>query len=155
LDCTEIGDKGLTHLSALKQLTNVNLVQTNVTPAGVARFKKAVPACQVSFSYGLGLEPKTVDLWIEGEKPSIDEFTARTKKLGDIAINTIGTGPNERFDLRIHDSQISDKTAKDIVLALACIFAASYSATTLQPFCLSYRIFGNWKCSTVGSPTKA
>ena len=45
---TSIGDAGLAHLSGLKQLQRLYIMQTKVTDAGVAALTKANPALQIN-----------------------------------------------------------------------------------------------------------
>ena len=42
-----MSDAGLAHLSALKNLTRLEVPGTKVTPAGVAKLKAALPNCQI------------------------------------------------------------------------------------------------------------
>ena len=44
--CPQISDAGLVHLAGLKDLETLRIVDTKVTPAGEAKFNKAIPHCQ-------------------------------------------------------------------------------------------------------------
>jgi internalin A len=45
---TQVTDEGLKELSALKQLTSVNLYATNVTDEGVAELQRTLPNCRIT-----------------------------------------------------------------------------------------------------------
>ena len=47
LDNTPITDTGLEHLTGLAKLVKLSLIGTQVTPAGVAKLRKALPACEI------------------------------------------------------------------------------------------------------------
>jgi hypothetical protein len=44
---TEVTDEAIQHLAALKNLKNLNLRRSKVTPAGVEALSKALPGCDI------------------------------------------------------------------------------------------------------------
>lgn len=46
--CPEISDAGLVHLIGFKKLETLSVIDTKVTPAGVAELNKAIPNCQIN-----------------------------------------------------------------------------------------------------------
>lgn len=44
---TQVTDAGLKELASLKKLETLNLFETKVTTAGVAELQKALPLCQI------------------------------------------------------------------------------------------------------------
>jgi hypothetical protein len=47
LNRTFVTDTGLTHLRSLNELRQLELIETQVTPAGIAKLKQALPKCQI------------------------------------------------------------------------------------------------------------
>jgi hypothetical protein len=48
LDCPKVTDAGLKNLTALKQLTTLLIIGTQVTDEGVAELQKALPKCLIA-----------------------------------------------------------------------------------------------------------
>ena len=46
---TQVTDKGLVHLKGLTNLKSLNLMNTQVTHAGVADLQKALPKCKIDY----------------------------------------------------------------------------------------------------------
>ena len=74
-----LSDSGLMHLQKLKQLRHVSLINTNVTVAGIAALKQALPDCKVDWNgppmVKLSGDPeRAVALWVlnTGGKIQID-----------------------------------------------------------------------------------
>ena len=49
LDRCEVTDGGLKHLSGLRQLRTLDIDQTQVTAAGIAKLRRALPKCEITF----------------------------------------------------------------------------------------------------------
>lgn len=109
---TDMTDDGLKHLEQLKGLRILDLVGTYVTAQGVTRFKQAVPECQVSVSYGLGIVPSQELLFPESYQPTLTEIDA---KLRQLQIGEVYSSPdNSIVTLTMYDCTLSDK----VLLAL-------------------------------------
>jgi len=74
-----LSDSGLVHLQKLKQLRHVSLINTNVTAAGIAALKQALPGCIVDWNAPpmvklSGDHERAVALWVlnTGGKLQID-----------------------------------------------------------------------------------
>ena len=47
LASTQVTDAGLVHLKGLTSLAHLNLTGTQITDAGLAKFKEALPNCEI------------------------------------------------------------------------------------------------------------
>jgi Leucine-rich repeat (LRR) protein len=77
---TDVSDEGLEQLHQLSSLEEVSLRGTNVTAKGVSRLAKALPECQVSANYGLGLVPDQDLLFPDGHRPTAVEIKSKLKE---------------------------------------------------------------------------
>ncbi len=48
LDCRMVADKDIPKLASMKKLESLNLYQTSITPAGIAKLKESLPNCNIS-----------------------------------------------------------------------------------------------------------
>ena len=72
MEHTEITDNGLEKLQTLKSLRSLYLSGTSVTAEGVAKFKQALPNCQVAHDSPPAATEKTAPV----EGPSSDQSQA-------------------------------------------------------------------------------
>ncbi|QDT89827.1 serine/threonine-protein kinase [Gimesia algae] len=93
-------DSGLMHLQKIKQLRQVSLINTNVTVAGIAALKQALPACKVDWNgppqVKLSADPeRAVAVWVLqiGGKLEIDVDGS----IRDIDIEKLEDLPDENF----------------------------------------------------------
>ncbi|MCA9200272.1 MAG: hypothetical protein KDA87_22185, partial [Planctomycetales bacterium] len=117
---TVITDEGLRHLEGLKHLKSLDMTGTNVTLNGVQRFKKAVPKCNVTVTFGLGVEPNDELLFPPNHVPTATEINARLKELeinGEVKTDTSIPG-SPIVSLRLWGCNLSDKSLLTLLEAM-------------------------------------
>ncbi|MEX0642971.1 MAG: hypothetical protein WD468_09740 [Pirellulales bacterium] len=117
---TNVSDVGLEQLHQLSSLESVSLRGTNVTAKGVSALAMALPKCQISADYGLGLVPDQDLLFRDGYRPTTVEIKAKLKERNiGFSIDTDKSRQgNPITSFRLEESTLGAQPILQLVLAM-------------------------------------
>ena len=114
---TDITDAGLLQLERLARLETLDVEGTHVTAEGVAHFRKSVPRCEVTVTFGLGERPAATFLFPKEYQPTEKEINDKLSKLGiEGNVDTYFYRPNSPIvTLRLTRNKLSDESLLALV----------------------------------------